>query len=751
MKAYRNYAIVIAFGALKLVACGKSLISVLALSVTAPWLPAMAQQMCLPTDLSPPALPTAVAAPDGQRIQITAGGVDLSRDEGIDFFDQVAFQYGNRRISAERATFDRATQRLDVQGTVAYQDPEVSVYGEDAEVDTQGEVITFSGGGFDLPSRPARGAAETIRIQGDNTISLDAVNFTTCPAERADWELRARELEMDIESGFATARGVRLNFKGVPILAAPYMTFPIDNRRRSGLLTPNLSNRDRTGLDISIPYYLNLAPNYDMTIVPRYLQDRGAQVTTEFRYLFSGTQGQLDFEYIPDDAQMDLSRSYLSLAHDSPLGRAWRVIANIQHVSDDNYFEDLGNSLSVASQTHLDRRIDFTYRAPRWSLLARLQAYQTIDPSIAAVDEPYQRVPQFLFSGRWDRNVVRFDSDNELVNFQRDVGATGWRMDLTEELALAFARPGMFLTPAVALRQTNYWLDEERSGGATTELARTLPVGSIDAGLTFERPGGMSGSWLQTIEPRMLYVHVPFEDHTEFPVFDTIEPTFNLVQLFRKYRYLGADRVADADRLSFGVTTRLIDVQTGQERLTATLGQTRYLSGQGVTLPGARLGAESDSDYIAEVAISLRPAWRLGVDYQWDSETSRRVRSETRFQYRPRADRLFGIAHRYQAGLLEQGDLSLVWPLGQASRVIAQTSYSFLDEKPLERFLGWEYESCCWRLRLIGRRYISRRTGESDSSFTIQFQLRGFTDEGESPEALLDRGILGYRQFDNVP
>ena len=144
----------------------------------------------------------------------------------------------------------------------------------------------------------------------------------------------------------------------------------------------------------------------------------------------------------------------------------------------------------MASQTHLDRRIDFTYRAPRWSLLARLQAYQTIDPSVAAVDEPYQRVPQFLFSGRWDRNVVRFDSDNELVNFQRDVGADGLADGPDRRTRLRIRRPGMFLTPAVALRQTNYWLDEERSGGATTELARTLPVGSIDAGLTFERPAG---------------------------------------------------------------------------------------------------------------------------------------------------------------------------------------------------------------------------------------------------------------------
>lgn len=706
--------------------------------------------MCLPQDLSPPVAPTNVDRSGEQRIDITAGRVELSGEETIDFFDQVTFQYGNRSISAERATFDRETQRVEVLGTVTYQDPEVTVYGDGAQVDGQAEIITFTGGGFDLPRRPARGAADEISIQSDSTILLQMVNFTTCPAGRTDWELLARELEMDIEEGFGTARGVRLNFKGVPILAAPYMTFPIDNRRKSGLLTPNLSNRDRTGLDISVPYYLNLAPNYDMTIVPRYMAERGPQVTTEFRYLMTGTQGQLDFEYLPDDSEVDLSRSYVSLAHEMMLGTGWRVLANIQQVSDDNYFEDLGNSLSVASQTHLDRRIDITYRADRWSLLARMQDHQTIDPFIAAENEPYERMPQFLFSGRWGRELVRFSSENELVNFERSVGTTGWRLDLTEEVGLAFARPGMFLTPALALRQTNYWLDD-RLPSEKTEFSRTLPVASIDAGLTFDRVAGMSAGWVQTIEPRVLYVHVPFEDQTGFPVFDTIEPTFNLVQLFRKYRYLGADRIADTDQVSFGVTTRLIDVHTGQEKLTGTLGQTRYLSTQGVMLPDQPLGTGDDSDYIAEIAVSLHPSWRLGVDYQWNSETNKTVRSETRFQYRPRPDRLVGLAYRYQDGLLEQGDLSLVWPLGQAWRVIARTSYSFLDQKPLERFLGWEYESCCWRLRLIGRRYISRRTGESDSSFTIQFQLRGFTDEGESPEQLLDRGILGYQPFESVP
>jgi len=708
---------------------------------------------CLPQQAGSP-LERPADAPEQpderRRIEITAGQVDLSGEEDVELLDQVEFRYGDRSISAQRATYDRVEGLVDVRGTVTYRDPDFTVYGEDAEVDTEAEEIRFTGAGFDIPSRPARGSAEEISIHGDRTITFSSVSFTTCPAGRPDWELTASEIQMDAEEGFGSARAVKLEFKGVPILFAPYLTFPLDDRRKSGFLTPSFSRGDRTGLDISVPYYLNLAPNYDMTLEPRYMSDRGLQLNTEFRYLLSGTSGQLNFAYLPDDSQVNQTRRYLNLNHETLLGAGWRIVMNIQEVSDATYFEDLGSSLSLASQTHLDRYLDIGYRAPSWSLLTRLQAYQTIDPLITPENEPYERIPQLLFAGRWSTNRVSFSSNNELVRFDRDVGATGWRMDSTEELSLSFRRSGMFLTPALAVRQTNYWLDDAAPGEQQT-YSRTLPVASVDTGMRFERAAGKSNSWLQTLEPRLLYVRIPYEDQANLPIFDTITPDFNLVQLFRKYRLLGADRIADTDQLSLGVTTRLLDEQTGRERLTATLGQTRYLSSQRVSLPDHTPSAADTSDYTAEVAVNLRDVWRFAVDYQWNSETGATTHAETRVQYRPEENRLAGFAYRFRDGLLEQGDVSLVWPLGTAWRIIGRYSYSFLEEKGLDRFLGWEYESCCWRLRLIGRRYISRRTGESDSSISVQLQLRGFTDEGDSPEALLDRGILGYPRLRNAP
>ena len=726
----------------------------------APVTPVMAQQLCLPQE---PGLPAAdpvtgqnpveaagFTAAGEERLRISAGTVNVVGEERIEFDGEVSFRYGDRSISADRASFDLATETARIQGTVAYRDGQVAVYGNDAEVDTRNRGITFEGGEFDLPLRPARGGADAIRIRGDNTISLESVNFTTCPSDRPDWELIARQLEMDLDNGFGVARGFRLRFKGLPILASPYVTFPLDDRRKSGLLTPSFSNRGRTGFDISVPVYLNLAPNYDMTVTARYMRERGAQANSEFRYLLPGTGGQVRVEYLAEDARTGLERSYFSFNNESRLGRGWRIVADLQDISDDFYFEDMRNSLSDAGQTHLNRVLELGYHAANWRLRARVQDIQTIDPFISELDEPYQRLPQILFSGNWMRNFVRLASRNELAQFDRRVGATGWRLDLDEELSLEFARPGMFLIPAIALRHTEYRLDDDPFRDDRIGHSRTLPAGSIDTGFIFERTAESRG-WAQTIEPRALYVRVPFVEQSHLPLFDTVEPTFNFVQLFRKHRYLGADRVADTDQLSVGVTTRLIDLETGHEKLAGTLGQTRYRSPQQVDLLEQSFARGNASDYIAEVAMSLQPSWRLGVDYQWDSEASVTARTEARFEYRPRDDRMMGIAYRYQERNLEQGDVSLAWPLGNAWRIVARASYSLLDRKPLERFLGGEYASCCWRLQVYGRSYISRRTGESDNSLTVQFLLRGFSDNGESAESMLERGILGYRQFSALP
>ena len=363
------------------------------------------------------------------------------------------------------------------------------MYGENARVDSEAETIRFSGAGFDLPKRPARGSADDILVESNSMVSLANVLFTTCPADNTSWELHAKSISFDVNGGLGTARGVKLDFKGVPILYAPYFSFPIDNQRKSGFLTPDISDRDRTGFDLSVPYYLNLAPNYDLTLEPRYMSKRGLQLRSDFRYLMPNSRGQIGWEYLPEDDETQTTRRYVNLAHESLFGDNWQLLAGVEEVSDATYFEDLGTTLAVTSQTHLNRFVDAAYFAQDWSLLTRFQNYQTIDTTLVDEDRPYERVPQMLFEGNWFGRVLGFDSNTELVSFDRNVGVTGWRLDSTQELSLRFARAGMYLTPAVAARQTNYWID---GGAPDTDdtLSRSLPIGSLDSGLKLEREAG---------------------------------------------------------------------------------------------------------------------------------------------------------------------------------------------------------------------------------------------------------------------
>jgi LPS-assembly protein len=708
----------------------------------------LAQNLCFVPESTPLVEAAADEADLGDDIEVTFGQLDASAFGGAEFTGNVDVRLRDQRFSTDSARYDRGANFFEFEGRVEYRDSDVAVFSENARFDSESREASFGNSGFELPARSAHGSASSIEIDRvDQTVSLRDTLFTTCPMEAMAWQLTANDVELDLDDGIGSAHGMKLKFGKVPLIYAPYFTFPLNDERKSGFLTPSFANGDRTGFYIAAPYYFNLAPNYDLLVEPRYLSARGLQIANEFRYLMQRSEGQFVYETLPSDDKTGLDRNYLNLQHETFFGEDgdWRVVAAIEEVSDTAYFEDLGTTLSDTSQTHLNRYVDVGYVAPNWSFVTRFQNYQTIDPLIEDADRPYERIPQMLFEGSWLGRLLQFTSDTELVNFNRSVGTTGWRFDTTQEMSLRFERAGMYLSPALAWRQTNYWLDDVAAGANDTP-SRGLPIASVDSGLVFERLAG-AGKTIQTLEPRMLYVSIPYEDQSDLPIFDTIMPDFNLVQLFRKYQFVGPDRVSDTDQLSIGVTTRLIDAASGRERLSATVGQTRYMSPQRVSLPDKAPIDSSASDYVARVSVAVNPAWNLDVGYQWNSETSLTARTETRFEYRPQDDRIFGIGYRYRRDLLEQGDISLVWPVSERWRIIGRYSYSLLEKTALEQFVGWEYDACCWRLRVIGRQYVSRRTGETDNAISFQLELKGLSNSGNAPEELLDRGILGYRRI----
>lgn len=684
---------------------------------------------------------------DPEAIEFLAGDIvaDWGLDGGARMTGGVLVRRGDRLAGANTAIYDTQSQALLLRGDVRYEDPNNYVSSDSAEFAYDSGIIRFDGAEFRLGQGQSRGAAESLEISREGTLELDDVSYTTCPPDSNDWMLEAGDIDIDTEARIGSAQNVMLRFQGVPILYSPYLSFPIGDARKTGFLTPEIGSAGRSGNELRVPFYWNIAENYDATLTPRVLTDRGLQIGSEFRYLTERNEGIARFDYLPDDSLTGTNRHLTALQHETIFGNGWRNRIDFREVSDSSYFEDLGGSLSISSITHLDRSLWFDYYGDRWSLLARVQDYQTIDDTLAPTEEPYRRLPQFRFSGTWPDRIIglQYDVDGELVHFDRDVGVTGWRADVAPKVSWPLERPGWFVIPEVALEYTAYEL-EDTAPGQPQSPDRFLPVASLDSGLILERSMDSPEGYIQTLEPRILYVHIPHRNQADLPVFDTIVPDLNLVQLFRKNRFLGVDRIGDTDQLSIGVTSRILDGATGEELVSATIGQALYLSETGVQLPGVPTAPGESSDYIAQLSFLVFENLNFDVGQQWGTGENGTTKSEARLQYRPRPDRILNLGYRFRRDTLEQGDISWSWPLSQRWNFVGRYNYSFREDEPLERFVGLEYESCCWGIRLVARRYVSTRDGTRDSSFGLQLVLKGMTSVGTAADQLLEHGILGY-------
>lgn len=707
----------------------------------------LACQNTLGTELAERAHPTPLQLADASTIELTAGALEaqLGDEPAVSMTGGVLLRRGNKLAGADSAVFDPSERALRLKGNVRYEDPGTQIVSDTAEFAYDSGRIVFEGAEFSLGSSNARGSADKLLINQQGQLQLDHVSYTTCPPGSKDWELQAEEIDLDTRLGVGTARHIKLRFKNIPILYAPYISFPIGDARKSGVLTPEIGSAGRSGNEIRMPYYWNIAPNYDATITPRLLTERGLQLQTEFRYLTETSDGIVIAQYLPDDDLIDDTRHLIGVDHQSLFRNGWRNQIDFRTVSDSQYFEDLGGSLTISSITQLNQSISFDWHTDNMSFFGQVQDFQTLDDAILPGDEPYRRLPQLLFNAYWPDQLMGLTAgiNGEVVNFDRDVGVTGWRLNVSPQIELPISGPGWFIKPAVALDYTLYELSNTLPGDPT-DPGRSIPIASLDAGLILERSMSSGFGRIQTIEPRILYVHIPHRDQDDLPVFDTIIPDLNLVQLFRKNRFLGIDRIGDTDQLSIGITSRILDVSTGRELVAATIGQTRYFSDRQVTLPGGDPLNFESSDYIAEIRVFLSEHWNFDLGQQWGSGESGTTKSEARLQYRPASNKILNIGYRFRRDSLEQGDLSWSWPLGTKWNFVGRYNYSFRDREVLEQFFGLEYDSCCWGLRIVYRRHISTRDGTRDSSFGLQLVLKGMTSVGTAADKLLERGILGY-------
>jgi LPS-assembly protein len=686
------------------------------------------------------------AAPDAadERIRVESEGATVSRAGDASLLGQVHIRQGNRTLDAETATYESGTRTFKVEGDVEYADPELRIRGATGTwSDTRGG--RFDDTEFELPTRPARGKAAELGLTPEGNLELVRVKFTTCPAGNDDWMLKAASIDIDREAQQGTARDVRLEFLGVPLLYAPYISFPAGDSRKSGLLFPSFGTSSSNGFEFGLPYYFNLAPSYDATLEPAWLSRRGVELGGNFRYLTQRSHGRLEGRFLPSDQQAGRDRGYLQLRHLTDLTGSLRFTAAAEDASDSRYFEDFAKGPEGTSITYLERRLDLLSVGDGWRASGMLQDFQTIDRAIDPGDRPYARTPQLLFDGSWQpgRSALTVGFGGELVYFHRDVGVTGARLVAEPRVSFPVRAPGYFLEPSLGYRQVGYDLSDVAPGSPGSP-AVGVPLAALDAGLVFDRDAGSRGRLVQTLEPRILYTWAPYRDQDDLPVFDTDLPELDMVRLFRTDRYVGGDRISDANRVAIGLTTRLLEAGSGRQYLSATVGQQYFFERPRVALPGERPETRSSSDLVAELELSAYRNWSVDFAMQWDPDRSNTILGQAGVQYRPRSDTLVNVGYRYREGRVEQWEASTAWRVNREWSLYGRYVYSVRDAQGIDSFAGVEYEACCWRLRLVASRYVSNRTGQQDTSLALQLELKGLSSVGTTSATFLERGIRGY-------
>lgn len=668
-------------------------------------------------------------------LHVSADRVESLRDEKVTLSGNVVIVRGGQRVVADTVVYDKNRKTLDAKGNVRLENISGDrFFSSSTFLDLESNTGFSKIGDFTLRHGRGRGNAERIVFVTKGRIKLKAARFTTCPADEEDWYLNAGEIEINQNTATGTARNASVRLKGVPIFYTPYMSFPLGDHRRSGLLLPEFGNTDSVGTYLTVPYYWNIAPNYDATFRPRYMSRRGVQLQTEFRYMGNQYQGITDLEVLPYDAVTGNSRLGASYQHQHRFGSNWTANADIGWVSDADYLNDFSTKFSKTSQTHLPQTVETRYQKDDWKLALSVSGFQTVDKSVLPADYPYIRLPQLTADWRPSARSgqINYELHTSATDFRHDTKESARRLHLRPSISFPITNKYAHFIPRFSFYSSAY---TDRTIGADTSV--TIPVGSIDSGLTFERKAGSGArSMIQTLEPRLFLVSAPYADQDSLPLFDSRVPTFTFDSLFQENRFIGSDRVGDSQQVTLALTSRLIDDESGRERISASVGQTFHFADRLVNIPA---GTETDSrsDLAAEISARLGQNWYLRSTMQWRPQTGSIEKNNQYLQYQPAKNSIINLGYRFESGIQELVDVSTQWPLTKKWILVARSQYSLKDNQNQASYAGLTYKTCCWSLRTTFSRRIDQNSVQVNNvAFQLDFTgLAGKESnvDGESP------------------
>jgi len=719
--------------------------------------------------------PRAFSTESQGNTEISADFTQSSNDGSTTLDGNVIIEQHMIRVTADHAKYDKQQDIINFAGNVHIDTANMSLDADSGTVsispaDATGGTESSTQGKFNnikffIPDSNMKGRADVIHAREKDTAAnsanisiLNNAVITSCDLSAPDWLISADEIELDHDDEYGSAEDVVIRFKDVPFMYVPYMEFPTSDKRRSGLLFPEIGTSSSRGLELTTPWYWNIAPNHDAVLTPRYMEKRGLELGGNYRYLTQSSDGQLKGAYLPSDKTNDQERYQYRYQQRSRIMSNLIFDVDVQDISDSDYFNDFSNSLGTTSLTHLYRNVTLNYDLNDWHMKALLQDIKTIDETSAINSRPYERLPQLTFFGDTaiTSSPVLFTFDSEYVDFTHEdaTKTTGSRLNAVPGLRLPLNGTAWFLKPAIKLNHTQYDVgtegDASNPGTSLSVQDRNLPMSSIDAGLFFERPLG--GGYQQTLEPRLYYLNVPFKDQSNIPLFDTSTPNFTVAQLFRDNRFVGRDRIGDANQLTVAVTSRILNPGSGLELIRASIGQIYYFADRKVSLDGS-VDTARRSDIIADLDANWGN-WKGRIDLQWDTSNSRLQQDNYVLHYKSDARHLFNIGYRKRmvrnsdAIDIEQTDTSFVYALNRNYSAIARWNYSLKDARSIDSIVGMAYDSCCWSIQLLAQRRIQNTTTVNDAydnSILVQFVFKGLGSlSGSKARSTLTQSIYGY-------
>lgn len=704
-------------------------------------------------------------------------------DQEIIIDGNAELRRGGSAIRADRLEYEQSTDVVNARGNVRVNSNGNKFSGPELEIKLDTYEGFFLQPQYQFLQNSAYGSADRIDFIDDKRLIARNASFTTCqrgdgPSWMPAWIVKATTIKFDKEEDVGEASGAVLRFMGVPILAAPTFTFPLSDKRKSGVLPPTLSIDSVSGVGITVPYYFDIAPNRDATLSPTVMSARGVDLAGEYRYLERNYRGEIKASIMPGDRLRNADRWSYNYLHNGSYNTGLAAVGNVglnvnlNRVSDDNFWRDFPRAESSLTQRLLANDASLNWSKGHLSTSLRALKYQTLQDVAAPIVPPYDRMPQ-LTVNYIRSNVPVFGLDGLDYSVQSDYTRFESRPALTGQpnASRAFAqaqisRPWIsaagYITPKLLIHTTTYAFDAPLTNGARS-ASRTVPTFSLDSGLTFEREAEFFGKgFTQTLEPRAFYVHTPYRDQSYLPNYDSGRNVFNFATLFTENAYVGNDRISDGNLLTLGLTSRLLNPDTGAEAFRLGVAQRLRFKDQQVTLPGEQPVTDRLSDLLIGASVNLTPRWSLDGTVQYNPKLNVSERLTFGARYNPSNYRVISAAYRRQRNLSEQYDIGWQWPIndlwgdkgqdlgsgrGQGPGrwySVGRLNYSMQDKKLVDAVLGFEYDGCCWIGRLVLER-TQQSTSSSSTRILAQLEFVGFSRIGTNPLKTLKANIPHYQ------